>query len=901
MARRNDKTALRTSRQVIDQIRWDPALDERAFTVGYEERFDGLTEIPLVEFPTDGSIPWHRVWHVRVEALTVWSRRDRVDLLHGTGDSLAPDTDTVLAAIARQRAAAELPTAPRRAARTRKRPRRPLDVDAIELEPRAVYRHDAARGRWIARAPEAAAPAPCPTALTLVTLNVLFDLYQPERIHTARRTPALLDALRELNADIIALQEVTPRLLAILLDTPWIQRDYWVSETEGASSAGADAAGSTVHPYGQLLLSRLPTRLHVARLNGHKRVVIGELELAGRLLITPIVHLTSSRAEGAAEVRARELEVALTLVDRVARERAHACVLLGDFNARDDALAAQLAARGFTDLWTEHNPDDPGMTFDPRVNGLAAITSLSQRPGRLDRVYARLTGEAPEWLSPVDITMIATAPIDAPPEHSGLPLYPSDHFGLCALLQVEPVEPQAALSPALRDAEPVHRSALAIIPPPEIWPSIQAIRARHDPSHSRWPPHLNLLYGFVPEPLLAEAADALRRALADAPPFTISLEEFSTFRARRGVTVWLAPRCDPPDALRRLHATLAALFPRCDEHGRRSRAGFTPHLTVARLDSGEDVEATIQRWRAGWQPPRFTVDALALISRRDDEPFELRHEVALARPPAPAAPEPSAPAPPARELDALLEDLERACVACIHGAEAPPDVRHVHLIGSHRLGVATANSDVDVVCVGPSWFPRARLFARLPERLAALGRDVQHRVVDQARTPRLELRVDGEPVDVQYIRTPAGTPIAAPRELPPSARAALDDVSARSLLATLDVDELLARARDFSPGGLEGFRATLRLVRRWARARDVDANALGYPGGLAWAIILLEAAPRAPPVHLLTSKLDARRSFADFLRARAGAIAARPDLARARRSRRAGWGLRRQRGRARRR
>ena len=86
----------------------------------------------------------------------------------------------------------------------------------------------------------------CPLARRIATsrartridlrLRLTFASYN---IHKAVGTDGRRDAdriiavLREIDADIIALQEVTPRLLAILLDTPWIQRDYWVSE-EGA-------------------------------------------------------------------------------------------------------------------------------------------------------------------------------------------------------------------------------------------------------------------------------------------------------------------------------------------------------------------------------------------------------------------------------------------------------------------------------------------------------------------------------------------------------------------------------------------------------------------------------------------------------------------------------------------
>lgn len=48
-----------------------------------------------------------------------------------------------------------------------------------------------------------------PSSITVVTYNVLFDLHHKEKIFTKFRRPLLLEQLRNSNADIICLQEVT--------------------------------------------------------------------------------------------------------------------------------------------------------------------------------------------------------------------------------------------------------------------------------------------------------------------------------------------------------------------------------------------------------------------------------------------------------------------------------------------------------------------------------------------------------------------------------------------------------------------------------------------------------------------------------------------------------------------
>jgi hypothetical protein len=39
--------------------------------------------------------------------------------------------------------------------------------------------------------------------VTIVTLNVLFDTYLSEKIHTAKRIPAILQHLKNMKADLI--------------------------------------------------------------------------------------------------------------------------------------------------------------------------------------------------------------------------------------------------------------------------------------------------------------------------------------------------------------------------------------------------------------------------------------------------------------------------------------------------------------------------------------------------------------------------------------------------------------------------------------------------------------------------------------------------------------------------
>jgi 2'-5' RNA ligase len=181
-----------------------------------------------------------------------------------------------------------------------------------------------------------------------------------------------------------------------------------------------------------------------------------------------------------------------------------------------------------------------------------------------------------------------------------------------------------------------HHSAVAIVPPEEVWEPIQAIRRRHDWQIGRWMPHVNLLYPFRPRSDLDAAARLLAEACGNIKAFTVTLAEFRFFRHGSGrCTLWLAP--EPADELRRLQTVLQAAFPDCDDLS-NFPAGFTPHLSVGQFASAAECERTRQQLQANWQPLTFALTEVALLARGQDSPFAVEGRVPLAdglpRPPA---------------------------------------------------------------------------------------------------------------------------------------------------------------------------------------------------------------------------------------------------------------------------
>jgi endonuclease/exonuclease/phosphatase family metal-dependent hydrolase len=262
-------------------------------------------------------------------------------------------------------------------------------------------------GSW--RPIEAASAATGPSALRVLTWNVLFDRYEGDRIHTARRRPHLLRRIAEADADVIALQETERPFLRQLLAEPWVRARYVASD---------GPRGARIAPYGVVLLSRAPVvALAAHELDPHKKLVAMTVRAAGRAIPIVTLHLTSDHASRGPEKRVEQLAKLREGLDGI-----DDAVVLGDFNEDGDLPRTMLHAR---DAWTElHGERDASTperwaTFDPPRNPLAAICSASGQPLRLDRVLLRGRVRATR------IERIGTEPIE-----DGL--FPSDHYGLLA-------------------------------------------------------------------------------------------------------------------------------------------------------------------------------------------------------------------------------------------------------------------------------------------------------------------------------------------------------------------------------------------------------------------------------------------------------------------------------------
>jgi len=171
-----------------------------------------------------------------------------------------------------------------------------------------------------------------------------------------------------------------------------------------------------------------------------------------------------------------------------------------------------------------------------------------------------------------------------------------------------------------------HTSALCWIPPTgDIYEHIQGIRERYDKQIKRWPPHVNLLYPFVPANEFEDAVKKLAPFLQPIRSFCVNFTEIRHFtHGKKSHTAWLNP--EETSEFVDLQATCQAAFPHCNDLGKRG--SFVPHLTVGQCTSSSSVEAL--KMSAAWEPSATSCGEICLISREgQDKPFEVHWRVEL--------------------------------------------------------------------------------------------------------------------------------------------------------------------------------------------------------------------------------------------------------------------------------
>ncbi|KAF3937567.1 hypothetical protein ABW19_dt0207054 [Dactylella cylindrospora] len=163
----------------------------------------------------------------------------------------------------------------------------------------------------------------------------------------------------------------------------------------------------------------------------------------------------------------------------------------------------------------------------------------------------------------------------------------------------------------------------------------------------------------------------------------------------------------------------------------------------------------------------------------------------------------------------------------------------VFTYGSYRLGVVGPGSDIDTLVVAPKLVTRDDFFTFYPPLLKALNKPNEPPVIEElaavpdAFVPIIKFEMSGISIDLIFCRLNV-------TQVPPDMTLedkqllkGLDEKELRSLNGTRVTDEILTLVP--APAV---FKHALRTIKIWAKCRAIYGNVYGFPGGVAWAMLV---------------------------------------------------------------
>ena len=251
--------------------------------------------------------------------------------------------------------------------------------------------------------------------LHVATLNIrnLADRW-PERL------PLLLADMAALQPDLLGLQEVVypmhqDRLIGAAGEAHYAVHRAWAGRPE----------------YGNSLLVREPLVADATeRLDlGLKRSILKAVERLGEIdVLVAVTHL-HHEVDGAIE-RDEQARQLIEWIDTGPRTSVQ--IVTGDFNAdREERAARRMRAGGYRSAYAEVHGSDPAVTWPSGIQAPGMDTDGD--PACLDYIWLR---------GPVRVTSARLA-FDRP-DPDDPTLYPSDHVGISAWLEIGSPEPSKA-------------------------------------------------------------------------------------------------------------------------------------------------------------------------------------------------------------------------------------------------------------------------------------------------------------------------------------------------------------------------------------------------------------------------------------------------------------------------
>lgn len=169
----------------------------------------------------------------------------------------------------------------------------------------------------------------------------------------------------------------------------------------------------------------------------------------------------------------------------------------------------------------------------------------------------------------------------------------------------------------------------------------------------------------------------------------------------------------------------------------------------------------------------------------------------------------------------------------------------IYPYGSYRLGVYGPGSDIDTLAVAPKNVRREDFFELFPDLLKQqAGPDAitSLTAVPDAFVPIIKLVLNGIEIDLIFASIASKQTVPNDLELKDNKILdGLDEATIKSVTGPRVTDEILSLVPE-----AKTFRTALRAVKLWAQRRAIYANIVGFPGGVAWAMLVARVCQMYP-------------------------------------------------------
>jgi len=159
--------------------------------------------------------------------------------------------------------------------------------------------------------------------------------------------------------------------------------------------------------------------------------------------------------------------------------------------------------------------------------------------------------------------------------------------------------------------------------------------------------------------------------------------------------------------------------------------------------------------------------------------------------------------------------------------------------GSYRLGVYGPGSDIDTLVVVPKYVTVKQYFDIFPDLLVEMappGAITDLTPVPDAFVPIIKFEFSGISIDLIFCSIQSMNQLPEDKDwslADNNLLRGLNENEVRSLNGTRVTDEIINLVPE-----PKTFRLALRAVKLWAQRKAVYANIMGYPGGVAWAMLV---------------------------------------------------------------